>query len=147
MKTGEPLKRLVRKFDPAARDERNRKLGKEGEKRILISERSRLLRAGEDGLAGKVRWVSQEDGDGAGFDILSYDLSGTERLLEVKTTNGHQTTPFYLSENERSLSVERPDVFRLVRVYDFARAPRVFELVPPLNSSVVLTPVSYRASF
>jgi hypothetical protein len=94
-----------------------------------------------------VRWVSQEDGDGAGFDILSFDNNGRERLLEVKTTNGHQLTPFYLSENERSLSVERPDDFRIVRLYDFSRASRAFELVPPLEKHVLLRPIAYRASF
>jgi len=141
------LERLVRKFDPAARDERNRKLGKEGEESILFFERSRLKNSGHNDLANKVRWVSQEDGDGAGYDILSFDVSGAERLLEVKTTNGHQTTPFYLSENERLLSMERPNAFRLVRLYDFARAPKVFELVPPLESSVMLKPINYQASF
>lgn len=143
----EPLRRLVRKFDPAARDARNRELGRRGEERVLIFERSRLIEVGRDDLARKVRWTSQEDGDGAGFDIFSFNQSGDERLLEVKTTSGHQTTPFFLTENERSLSVERPDAFRLVRLYDFARAPKAFELVPPLEHSVLLRPTNYRASF
>jgi hypothetical protein len=65
----------------------------------------------------------------------------------VKTTTGYQLTPFYMSENERSLSEERPDAFRLVRVYDFIRKPRAFELVPPLANSVLLRPVTHRATF
>jgi hypothetical protein len=141
------LQRLVRKFDPAARDARNRVLGRSGEERVYVSERSRLTGLGRDDLARKVRWVSEEDGDGAGYDILSFDASGVERLLEVKTTVGHGTTPFYLTENERLLSVERPDAFRLVRLYDFARTPRAFELVPPLEAAVNLHAVTYRASF
>ena len=141
------LERLVRKFDPAERDARNRMLGKRGEERILLSERARLSEVGRSDLARKVRWISEEDGDGAGFDILSFSQSGAERLLEVKTTSGHQTTPFYLSENERLLSIERPDAFRLVRLYDFVRTPKVFELVPPLEQSVLLRPTNYRASF
>jgi hypothetical protein len=76
------LRRLIRKFDPAARDERNRSLGKAGEERIFFSERSRLASAGRYDLARQVRWVSQEDGDGAGYDILSFDAGGRERLLE-----------------------------------------------------------------
>ena len=141
------LKRLVRKFDPAERDARNRVLGKHGEERMVHSERSRLRDAGRSDLARKVRWVSEELGDGAGFDVLSFNLSGFERLLEVKTTSGHQRTPFYLTENERQLSTERPDDFRLVRLYDFLRSPKVFELTPPLGESVVLWPTNYRASF
>lgn len=141
------LRRLVRKFDPAARDERNRSLGKSGEEKVLFSERSRLIREDRSELARRVRWVSQEDGDGAGYDILSFDNNGRERFLEVKTTTGHQLTPFYLTENERSLSEERPDCFRLVRVYDFIRQPRAFKLVPPLTKHVFLRPMNYRASF
>jgi hypothetical protein len=47
-------------------------------------------------LARKVRWVAAEDGDGAGYDVLSFDQAGRERLLEVKTTNGSARTPFFL---------------------------------------------------
>jgi hypothetical protein len=141
------LERLVRKFDPAERDARNRALGRSGEERVLHTERGRLSRQGRPDLARRVRWTSQEDGDGAGFDIASFDDLGRERLLEVKTTSGHQTTPFYLSEHERSLSVERPEAFRIVRVYDFARTARAFELAPPLSECVLLRPALHRASF
>jgi hypothetical protein len=142
-----PLQRLVRKFDPAARDERNRSLGKSGEERVLISERIRLEREGRSELARRVRWIAQEEGDGAGYDIRSFEADGRERLLEVKTTTGHQLTPFFLTENERGLSEERPDAFRIVRLYDFMRQPRAFELVPPLERCVLLRPASYKASF
>ena len=141
------LQRLVRKFDPAARDARNRELGKLGEERILVSERARLIDAGRKDLARKVKWISKEEGDGAGYDILSFSDSGDARLLEVKTTTGHQYTPFYLTENERQLSVERADEFRLLRLYNFTREPKVFELRPPLEDLVTLWPISYRASF
>jgi hypothetical protein len=142
-----PLIHLARKFDPAARDARNRLLGKQGEERVLLFEQSRLMGAGRADLARRVKWISELDGDGAGFDILSFDEAGKERLLEVKTTAGYQLTPFFLSENERSLSQERPDAFRLVRLYDFRRQPKAFELIPPLESSVLLTASIYRASF
>jgi hypothetical protein len=141
------LTRLVRKFDPAARDARNRQLGRAGEQRIFEFERQRLLTLGRSKLADKVRWIAQEDGDGAGYDILSFDAEGGERFIEVKTTSGHQTTPFYLSENERRLSEERPDAFRLVRLYGFGRDPRAFELSPPLAAYVLLQPANYRAAF
>lgn len=146
-KESRELKRLVRKFDPAARDARNHSLGKQGEEIIFRSEDIRLRAGGRPDLAKKIRWVSEEDGDGAGYDILSFDVSGDEQFLEVKTTSGHRTTPFYLSENERSLSLERPDEFRLVRLYDFARTPKAFQLVPPLEEAVSLYPLNYRASF
>lgn len=141
------LARLVRKFDPAARDTRNRQLGRAGEEAIFEFEQQRLSEGGRKDLARKVRWVAKLDGDGAGYDILSFDPTGRERFLEVKTTGGHQTTPFFLSENERLLSEERPDAFRLVRLYGFGREPRAFELAPPLTESVLLRPANYRAAF
>ena len=141
------LARLVRKFDPAERDARNRKLGRSVEERLYFAERNRLASVGRADLAARVSWVSEEEGDGAGYDIRSFDEHGAERLLEVKTTIGHSTTPFYLSENERLVSEERPDAFRLIRLYDFARSPKAFKLVPPLHRFVRLEPMSYRASF
>ncbi|NOX72311.1 MAG: DUF3883 domain-containing protein [Alphaproteobacteria bacterium] len=146
-KTDRHLERLVRKFDPAARDERNRALGQRGEEKVYHFERKRLTDAGYSQLAKRVRWVSQEDGDGAGYDIRSYDYSGRERLLEVKTTVGTQKTPFYLSRNEHDLSMESPDEFRIVRLYDFARTPRAFELAPPLSDVIRLRTENYKASF
>ncbi len=141
------MERLVRKFDPALRDARNRTLGRLGEERIFKSEIGNLIAGDRSDLASKVKWVSEEEGDGAGYDIRSFDVSGNERLIEVKTTRGGQTTPFFISENERALSEERTDSFKLVRVYDFSRVPRAFELVPPLSESVILRPATYKASF
>ena len=139
------LERLVRRFDPAARDARNRQLGKAGEEFVFTLERQRLQQAGHGHLAERVRWVSQQDGDGAGYDIHSFDPTGADRLLEVKTTCGAERTPFYLSRNELALSDERPNEFRLVRLHQFANDPKIFVLAPPLSGHLTLEPVNYRA--
>ncbi len=146
VKSTPELDRLVRRFDPAARDARNRALGKEGECLVYGNEIRRLETAKRLDLAKKVEWTSQEQGDGAGFDIASFEIDGRPRLIEVKTTNGTATTPFYLSENERSFSEERPDAFTLLRLYNFAENPMAFELKPPLSAVLSLIPTSYRAS-
>lgn len=141
------LVRLVQKFDQAERDFRNRSLGKEGEESVFHFERQRLQAEGRPDLAQKVRWVSQEDGDGAGYDIHSYEASGSDRLVEVKTTLGHARTPFYLSRNEHDLAEERPDAFKLVRLHSFNRDPRMFELKPPLAEHVQLSTHTFVARF
>ena len=141
------LNRLVRKFDPALRDARARALGEAGEAFLYQAEQNRLSAHGRDDLAGKVRWVAKEDGDGAGYDILSFSKRGDVRWLEAKTTNGPATTPFWITENERRVSEERPDVFRLARLYDFSRTPAAFRLKPPLTEHVRLAPTQYRATF
>lgn len=141
------LVRLIRKFDPAERDHRNRRLGQLGEERALQSERLRLQSAGRPDLARKVVWVSQDLGDGAGYDILSFDTNGQERFLEVKTTTGHRLTPFYISRNEKAFSDQNADRFRIYRLYDFARSARAFLVKPPLEKHTNLEVEVYKASF
>ncbi len=143
----ERLQRLVRKFDPMERDQRNRSLGRAGEAFVLGIEQQRLARADRADLARKVRWVAEEDGDGAGYDVLSFDPSGCERLIEVKTTNGAARTPFFLTRNELDLAMERPMDWRIHRVHLFAKQPRIFTLLPPLEFAVNLRPETWRASF
>lgn len=140
------LERLVRKFDPVARDFRNRTLGREGEKLVYEFERKRLEAADRLDLARKVRWVAQEDGDGAGYDIHSYNTSGEDRLIEVKTTLGVRTTPFFITRNELSLSEERPAHFRLYRLYEAAQKPRILCVTPPLRDRLTLEAEAWRAA-
>jgi hypothetical protein len=98
-------------------------------------------------LSNKVRWIAAEEGDGAGYDILSFDLSGSSRFLEVKTTNGSARTPFFLTRNECEQALQRPKEWRIYRVHLFAKSPRVFTIAPPLAGAVILRPESWRASF
>jgi hypothetical protein len=112
-RTQEPIERLARKFDPAVRDAANRALGKKGEAFVLEQERRRLIGAGRADLVHDLRWVADLDGDGAGYDIRSFDpATGDERLIEVKSTYGESTMPFFVTSNEESLSLERPSEFR-----------------------------------
>lgn len=139
--------RIARKFDVAARDDRNRRLGLAGEERALVHERATLRAAGRDDLARQVRWVSQEDGDGLGYDIASFTPAGKPRLIEVKTTNGWERTPFHISRNELEVAQERRADWRLLRLWNFARDPKAFELTPPLDAHVSLTATTFQASF
>ncbi|KAB6718041.1 MULTISPECIES: DUF3883 domain-containing protein [Roseobacteraceae] len=143
----EQMQRVARRFDVAGRDERNRALGHAGEERVFHHERQTLRQHGQDALARRVRWVSKEDGDGACYDIASFTIEGRERLIEVKTTNGWERTPFHISRNELEVANERRDDWYLFRLYEFARAPQAFELRPPLDAHVTLTATNFQASF
>jgi hypothetical protein len=143
----EGLKRLIRKFDPVERDFRNRALGRAGEEFVLQTECEMLERADRRDLARNVRWVSDLDGDGAGYDVLSFTPDGRERLIEVKTTNGAARTPFFLTRNEVEVSRQRPADWQLYRVHQFAQKPRIFTVTPPLEAHVHLTAEAWRASF
>jgi hypothetical protein len=94
----------------------------------------------------KPRRSSQDYGDGAGYDIRSYNDDGTERLIEVKTTAGYVRAPFFISSNELGFSDEHPNEFRLVRVFEFGRQPKAFELAPQLSRALILRPDGFRAN-
>ena len=143
----EKMLAIAHKYDVAGRDARNNALGRAGEERILYNERLVLKRAGQDHLAKKVRWVSEEDGDGAGYDIHSFGVGGEDRLIEVKTTNGWERTPFHISRNELEVAEDRREHWNLVRLWNFAREPAAFEIRPPLDAHVILTATSFQASF
>ncbi|MNS63073.1 hypothetical protein D3C72_961580 [compost metagenome] len=143
----EGLARIVRKYDPAARDHRNRALGRLGEHHVFHHERAFLIAHDRPDLARKVEWTSQEHGDGAGYDIRSFDPAGRERLIEVKATRGGPATDFFLTRTEREVSTERPDAWRLYRLHDLAAAPALFQLKPPLEAAVTLTAETWRARF
>jgi hypothetical protein len=81
------------------REANNRSLGLAGEEFVINFERARLIRAGAEKLASKIEHVAKVRGDAAGFDVLSFEQSGADRLIEVKTTKYGAHTPFFVSRN------------------------------------------------
>lgn len=138
--------RISNKYDIARRQARNHALGRAGEKYVLACERDKLKQQGRDDLAEEVCRLSETD-DGAGYDVESFTKSGERRRIEVKTTGGWERTPFYITRNELSVSKKFQTEWLILRVWNFYRAPRAFELRPPLDRRVLLTPANYLASF
>lgn len=137
-------------FSPAKRDylaqeARNRSLGRAGELFIAELESRRLHAAGKKVLADRVEHVAATQGDGLGFDVLSFENSGRERLIEVKTTTFGQLTPFYVSRNELARSQADAEIYRLYRVFDFRDRPRLFDLPGAISASCDLEAASYLA--
>lgn len=143
----EQMLAISRRFDIAERDTRNRALGRAGEELVLAHEKASLRRSGREDLANAVRWVSEEEGDGAGYDIASYTLEERPRLIEVKTTNGWDRTPFHITRNELAVADANRSDWCLFRLWDFSRTPKAFELRPPLDAHVSLTPTTFLAGF
>jgi hypothetical protein len=137
--------RMPRKLDYAARDEHNRMLGKAGEGWTIGFENQRLTDLDRADLAGRVDWVSDRLGDGAGYDIQSFEHDAAKRYIEVKTTNGGALTPFVVSANEVAFSQEVGPAFCLYRLFDYRAAPRVFILRGDLTTQLALVPLDFRA--
>ncbi|MCY1285723.1 hypothetical protein D9M69_363070 [compost metagenome] len=139
--------RLPRKLDYAARDEANRKLGRSGEHWVLGYEQHRLTEMGHPELFQRLDWVSENRGDGAGYDILSFESQDLHRYIEVKTTNGGIAASFVLSHNELEFSREADEQFYLYRVFQLSSDPRLFILRGDLSKRLYLKPLDFRASF
>jgi hypothetical protein len=138
--------------DRSWQDERNRSLGLAGERAVVTLEQSRLRFAGREDLAQKVRHVAAVDGDGAGYDVASFNADGSELFIEVKTTRGGAETEFFVTVNEVEFSVRHAGAFSLYRVYDFdpeSGAGCYYVLHGALNTapSLQLQPVQFRARF
>jgi Domain of unknown function (DUF3883) len=88
----------------------------------------RLRRAGRDDIADDVRWVSDLDGDGFGYDVRSFETDSQERLLEIKTTCGHERTAFWLTRREIDVAAEKSGVYRIRRVFHFHYRAQMFEI-------------------
>lgn len=142
-----PLLFRAVKRDYLEREAQNRSLGLAGEEFVVQFEHWRLVELGQHRLADKVEHVSQSRGDGLGYDVLSFESDGKERLIEVKTTTFGRDTPFFISRGELAVSQGARDQFHLYRLFEFRKAPRLFDLPGALEQHCVLDPVTFRASF
>jgi len=122
------------------RDFQARKLGAAGEEWVVDLEREKFSRLGRRDLADRVIWVARDLGDGAGYDVSSFREDGSERLIEVKTTNYGPRTPFYITRWEIDVSRLNPDVYSLYRVHGFARDPRIYILDGSVEERARLEP-------
>ena len=134
-------------IDYLLREARNRSLGDAGEALVMDYERVRLERAGKDHLARNVEQVSKTKGDHMGFDIRSYETSGRDRFIEVKTTRYGRHTPFYISDGELRFSEQNAESYHLYRLFGFRKTPLLFTLPGDVSEHVQLHPVNYRARF
>ena len=110
-----------------------------------MSRSATRARAGHDRLASRVEHVARTRGPGEGFDVLSFETNGEERLIEVKTTRYGKETPFYTSRNEVAVSEARATDYQLYRIFRFGPAPKLFQLAGPLSATCRLTPSQYVA--
>ena len=142
-----PGSRVV-KVDFVRRDAENRRLGRLGEEFVLELERRRV----HDGLARpdlskSVEWTSEIKGDGAGYDIASFNEDGSARYIEVKTTGLGKAFPFYITANEMRCSEALRESFHLYRVFRFSKKPGLFVLDGALTETCALHPVQFLARF
>jgi len=83
-----------------------------------------------------------------GYDILSFELDGRKKHIEVKTTRSSIIRSFYLSKNEIEFSVDYSDSFYLYRLFDFSSIDstcKYYKVEGNLKNSLTLTATQYNA--
>lgn len=143
-RVSEPPSRRV-KLNYLALEAANSSLGLAGEEFVVNFERARLIHAGKGKLADRVEHVAVTQGDGLGFDVRSFEASGADRLIEVKTTTYGKFIPFFVTQNELDVSREQAEAYQLYRLFHFRRDPRLFNLPGALDKSCDLDPTVYTA--
>ena len=137
-----------RHYNYAAREGHNRRLGERGEEFVLRLEKRRLATLGREDLADEVEWTSKTRGDGAGYDIRSFNTATDRELfIEVKTTNSGKYQPFMISDNEVAFSEEHQDQYSLYRLFQFKNDPKLFTLEGGIREHVNLMVREYTATF
>jgi hypothetical protein len=146
IKEDEPLFRPT-KINYLEKEQNNRSLGEAGEGLIIKYEKWRLIDCGKEALANKIEWISKEQGDGTGFDILSKNVNGTDRYLEVKTTKLAKETPIYLTRTELSFASLKTSNFYLYRVFNFDTSPEFFIKNGKYENFCQLKPQTFKGYF
>ena len=136
-----------KKRDYLEREARNISLGKAGEEFVLAFEYFRLYELGHKKLADKIEHISVSQGDGVGYDIRSFDSDGRERYIEVKTTAFSKETPFFISRGEIQFAKDHGEQFHLYRLFEFRKAPKLFDLPGSVERHCLVNPVSFVCEF
>jgi Domain of unknown function (DUF3883) len=134
-----------RHIDYGKLQEENRRVGALGEGLAVEYERKRLRDAGRHDLADTVQWVARDIGDGLGYDVQSFELSGQILYIEVKATGLAAETPFYFSSAELDFARRHPRSYALYRVSRVDDSPQFFVLRGRDVTSLEMVAVTYQA--
>lgn len=122
----------------------NDAVGRLGEEFAFAYEQWRLRDHPE--LLEKIKHISKEN-DSAGYDISSYELNGTPRFLEVKSTLGNMENQFFVTENELKTAKEKGEQYVILRVSNLESNPKCCEIRFPFEGVLDLSPSTYTATF
>ena len=126
----------------------NTALGLLGEELVLAQEKIMLTRESRSDLAEKVVHVSIVEGDSAGYDIRSFTSDGTTKFIEVKSTKGTSSSPFFISPNEVEFSKKNSDNYYLYRVFELDasnKSAKVYVIHGDLSKQLDLRPTQFIA--
>jgi hypothetical protein len=129
-------------------DIENKRTGDAGELWVIRYEEEYLKSIGRSDLAKKVKHIAKSEGDGLGYDILSFTGDGEEKFIEVKTTKGDFYSTFYITRNELEWSKLHPSKYYLYRLFNFKDSLSTADLtiIKGDLSSIYLMPLSFKVN-
>ncbi|MFA6000281.1 MAG: DUF3883 domain-containing protein [Candidatus Paceibacterota bacterium] len=124
-----------KKIDYALRNKNNSIIGSRGEEIVLREEKGKLEKIGLKDLAQKVKRMSVDD-DTLGYDILSFDVDGKEKYIEVKTSSSSKDSMrFFVSLNEYSIGKDKENYFIYFVENIDTNQPKITIIKNPIDSS------------
>lgn len=125
---------------------KNKIIGLAGEQFVVEYEKSSLKKAGKENLAFKVNHAAQTQGDGLGYDVLSYFSNGEPKFIEVKSTRENSLRVFSLTKNELIfLQANLSNSF--IYLVSYAMTPKPYLVVKSAKDvlqDASVSPIEYR---
>ena len=134
------------KIDYETKQRRNADIGLRGEKLVMLYELERLEKLNS---TLEPKHISLTD-DSKGYDIVSYDESGNEFYIEVKTTIGSIQSPFFVTKNEVDVSQQKGSSYVVYRLFNFnveKNSAEFYKIDGPLTNSFQLVPQTFKAYY
>lgn len=131
-------------------DEAKANFGRKCEEIIYNYEKERLRREGKIKNAEEVIWFSKDIGDGAGYDIESFEnINGVyEKIyIEVKGTDKDYTEPFEVTINEVMVSEKLKDHYYIYRIAKAnTKNPIYYKIKGSIVENFDLTATKFKAT-
>lgn len=108
----------ARKFDYEKINKERKLIGDAGEE-FVYNDQIKFVKNNIPEYVNCIRHVSKLDGDGAGYDICSFNADKKVVYIEVKSTTGKKDTPFYMSASEYEFYELHRNNYIIARVYEF----------------------------
>jgi uncharacterized protein DUF3883 len=118
-------KKKNQKTDYSTQSKIFKRIGDRGEQIVVKAERQLLIKKGKTNLAKKVDHISNKD-DTVGYDIISYDIDGNEKFIEVKSTlKPVGMCNIFISANELGIAQSKENYFIYI-VYEVgSKTPKI----------------------
>jgi hypothetical protein len=142
--------RQPRIVDFEKENKRNKKIGDQGELIVKKMEIEHLKSNGKRDLAANVKRISKENVS-AGYDILSFEMDGTEKYIEVKSTSNSPSNVanFIITDNEYRKAKELDNYYLYIVFEVKSTEPKIWKIKNPANlegKGLVLRPLSFKAA-